>query len=91
MSPFESLLLFTWAVVTVGLWIHLWKQPASVGRRILWSLVILVPAFGWAAYGGWFEVPPPLHLSQRVRPHPFTLPGRDQQEAEDMLRPVDRE
>ena len=45
--------------VSVSLIIRMWlvERSASVFKRILWSVMLLIPLFGWLAYGAWFHIP----------------------------------
>ena len=47
--------------VSLCLIIRLWVVHSRVPlyRRLIWSLVLLIPFFGWLAYGGGFHVPLP--------------------------------
>ena len=48
-----------WAWVSLTLVIRLWlvHRRASFTKKFLWSLMLLVPIFGWLYYGGFFQVP----------------------------------
>ena len=48
-----------WAWVSFTLVIRLWlvHRSASFTKKFLWSLMLLVPIFGWMFYGGFFQVP----------------------------------
>ena len=56
--------------VSVKLGAGLWRNhtEASVLKRLVWSVVILVPVLGWICYGGLFSVP--------ERTGEFIRPGR---------------
>lgn len=43
----------------IALWcaVGLWRSRASVKRKLLWTMVLLVPFFGPVFYGGMFELP----------------------------------
>ena len=51
-----------WAWVSIALVIRLWlvHWRASFVKKFLWSLMLLVPVFGWMFYGGFFQ-PPGFH------------------------------
>ena len=55
-----------WIVVSLILLIHMWRQPVSFGKRLLWTPILCIPVLGWYAYGGTFELPPPLPPDQRA-------------------------
>ena len=48
-----------WAWVSITLVIRLWlvHRAASFAKKIFWSLMLMVPVFGWMSYGGFFQVP----------------------------------
>jgi hypothetical protein len=48
-----------WAWISLCLIIRLWvvHRKASRTRKILWSMMLLVPLFGWFFYAGLFHVP----------------------------------
>ena len=48
-----------WAWVSITLVIRLWlvHRSASFLKKFLWSLMLLVPVFGWMLYGGSFQTP----------------------------------
>ena len=48
-----------WAWVSITLVIRLWlmHRRASFVKKFLWSLMLLVPVFGWMCYGGFFRAP----------------------------------
>jgi bacteriorhodopsin len=35
------------------LWVHQAKD--RIGRKLLWSVILCVPLFGWMAYGGFYR------------------------------------
>jgi hypothetical protein len=43
----------------VAIWcaVGLWRSRALILKKLLWSLVLLVPVVGPVFYGGMFEVP----------------------------------
>ena len=48
-----------WAWVSITLVIRLWlaHRTPSFTKKFLWSLMLLVPVFGWMFYGAFFQVP----------------------------------
>ena len=46
-------------LVSVGLIIHLWvRHPVdTVIKRLLWSVVLLLPFIGWILYGAFYSPP----------------------------------
>ncbi len=44
-------------VASVACLVPLWRASASVGRKLLWSVIVLVPVLGPLFYGGLFDVP----------------------------------
>jgi hypothetical protein len=44
-------------LASLGCLVMLWRTPASVGRKTLWTLVVVVPVLGPLFYGGLFDVP----------------------------------
>ena len=48
-----------WLWISATLTIRMWRVHRCVGRvkKILWSGMLLVPLFGWLAYGAWFRIP----------------------------------
>jgi bacteriorhodopsin len=44
-------------------WISLWlmgrmwlvHRQDSVGKRLMWSMIVCIPFFGWLAYGGFYK------------------------------------
>jgi hypothetical protein len=44
-------------VVSLACVVALWRAPASVARRTLWTFVVLVPVLGPLFYGGLFDIP----------------------------------
>ena len=69
-----GLVLF-WAWVSLSLVTRLWivHRTEKVARKIFWTVVLLVPVFGWLAYGGLF------HISDRSGAESFgeNFPGSD--------------
>lgn len=47
-----------WASLTLILRIWLVHRREPEGKKLFWSVVVLVPLFGWLFYGGLFRVPP---------------------------------
>jgi len=47
--------------VSVCLILRLWliHRRTPLHRRLFWSLVLLIPLFGWLAYAGFFHIPSP--------------------------------
>jgi|GEM_PF-6323422 len=45
--------------VSLCLIIRMWfvHHRAGVIKKVLWSIMLLVPVFGWLAYGAWFHLP----------------------------------
>ena len=58
-------LIATSATATVCLWISVclilkvWilHRDATLVKKILWSVALLIPVFGWIAHGGVFQMP----------------------------------
>jgi len=50
-------------VVSVVCMPSLWRQPDPWIRRLLWSVIILVPVVGPIAYGGFYSLPHEHHES----------------------------
>ena len=48
-----------WAWVSITLVIRLWLAHRRAGfvKKLLWSLMLLVPVFGWMCYGAFFQAP----------------------------------
>jgi hypothetical protein len=46
-----------WAWISLSLIIRLWlkDQSVSVTKKILWSLALCIPFFGWLAYGAFYS------------------------------------
>jgi len=44
-------------VVSVACLVSLWRQKAGAGRKLFWSVVVLIPLLGPLFYGGLFELP----------------------------------
>lgn len=44
----------------IGVWcvVGLWRSRVSVVRKLVWTVVLLVPVLGPVFYGGMFELPP---------------------------------
>ena len=58
-------------VVSVLLILHLWIAHAgdSLGRKLLWTLILALPVAGWLFYGGLYKVPtvqPPQLRAKRT-------------------------
>jgi hypothetical protein len=53
-------------VVNVLTLVSLWRRPTSLTRKLLWSLVVLLPVVGPIFYGGLFEVPPRMPESEQL-------------------------
>jgi hypothetical protein len=79
MDALESLLQHpTVAIVllAISLWVsfsliaRLWliHRQRSVIAKLLWSIVLLVPLFGWIAYGAFFA-PPPVSSNRAPTEH----------------------
>jgi len=55
--------------VSGALILHLWTvhRTDSLLRRLFWSLVLLIPLYGWVFYGGFYRAPGagPLHWQDR--------------------------
>jgi hypothetical protein len=73
------LLLTIAEIVSLGFAVNLWRERASLLRRLVWTPVVLVPVVGPIFYLGLFDVPPPLpaHLQLKRGTHKYpTLGGR---------------
>lgn len=58
--PFLLIVLCAlWAWVSITLVVRLWlvHRKATFVKKFLWSLMLLVPLFGWMFYGGFFQTP----------------------------------
>lgn len=58
--PFLLIVLCAiWAWVSTTLVIRLWlvHRAASFTKKLLWSLMLLVPVFGWMCYAALFQSP----------------------------------
>ena len=53
-------LIAAWAWISLTLIARLWvlHPECSSAKRISWSLILLVPLFGWIFYAGFFKAPP---------------------------------
>ena len=51
--------------VSIGCLVHLWRQPDSLRRKLLWSVPVLVPLLGPLPYEG---------VHQRALPDPTSRP-----------------
>ena len=53
--------------VSFALIIRMWfvHRSASWFKRLSWSFILLLPIFGWMAYGAWFAVPDYHHSPAR--------------------------
>jgi hypothetical protein len=57
----------TFAVGVLSIWVsallmmRMWvlHRRARVSKKVLWSIVLMIPLFGWLLYGGLFEAPSP--------------------------------
>ena len=63
-------LLVVSAVVGALCTAHLWRRQAPVWKRLLWTVVVFIPAIGPLLYGGLFEVPSVQPEADRVQPTP---------------------
>ena len=52
--------IWTWVSITLVIRLWLVHRAASFAKKFLWSLMLLVPVFGWMCYGGLFQ-PPGYH------------------------------
>lgn len=56
--------MFWWLVVAVSevvalcCCMGLWRSRVSIFRKLVWTLILLVPVLGAIFYGGMFEIPP---------------------------------
>jgi hypothetical protein len=43
----------------IAIWcaVNLWRSRASLTRKFIWTLILLVPVLGLVFFGGMFEVP----------------------------------
>jgi hypothetical protein len=43
----------------IAIWcaVNLWRSRASLMRKFVWTLILLVPVLGLVFFGGMFEVP----------------------------------
>jgi len=61
--------LAVWAAISVFLIMHLWLKHRQESRRkkLLWSLILLMPVVGWVFYGGFYNPPErgPTHWQDR--------------------------
>lgn len=57
MNPFGPVVLAAALSVSAVLIYRLWRRPDAPGKKILWSLVLLVPLFGWIFYGALYKPP----------------------------------
>lgn len=37
---------------------NIWADHTPLPRKLLWTLIVLIPLFGWLAYGGLYRLPP---------------------------------
>jgi hypothetical protein len=61
------------SLVAIG---HLWTRRGKdpVGRRILWSLIILVPGLGPLLYGGMYQPPSVQSPGEQANETPSARP-----------------
>jgi len=49
--------LCLWISVVLILRVWLVHRRTQLGKKVIWSLILLVPLFGWIAYAGFFSMP----------------------------------
>jgi len=56
----DYVMLGLYAVACLSLLFHLWfrRSHGSVAKKIRWSLILLIPLFGWFAYGALYGSEP---------------------------------
>jgi hypothetical protein len=52
-------------LAAVGLAVGLWRGREHVLAKLLWTVILLVPAFGLIAFAVWHDPPPPSDLIDR--------------------------
>jgi len=66
-------------MVSLGFAVKLWREQASLLRRLVWTPVVFFKVLGPVFYLGLFDVPPPspehLQLKRRTLRSPPTLGG----------------
>ncbi len=56
--PVATILVLILCVgVGLRLVVHIWgaHREASVSRKLVWSIIVFIPIFGWLAYGAFFR------------------------------------
>ena len=48
---------FLWVSLSLIICMWLTHRQAPLLKKLVWSFVLLIPLFGWIAYGGWFSMP----------------------------------
>ena len=49
--------IWAWVSITLVIRLRLVHRAASFTKKFLWSLMLLVPVFGWMFYAGLFQSP----------------------------------
>jgi uncharacterized membrane protein YhaH (DUF805 family) len=66
------------ALELVALWlvVRMWREHGrSVGAKVLWSVVTLVPVLGLVAWAAWHDRPPPNGPTDRPARRDWDAPG----------------
>jgi len=59
--PVALILLGIWAWISLSMIATLWirHRHTTLPRKLIWTVILLVPAVGWVLYLGIFHTPPP--------------------------------
>jgi hypothetical protein len=65
----KLILIMLTVLVSGGLIIHLWvRHPVdTVLKRLIWSVVLLLPFVGWILYGAFYSPPPVQPKDMRAK------------------------
>lgn len=54
---------------------QIWSREGQLLRKLFWSLIVLIPFFGWLAYGGLYRVPKSHRPGCACPPNPIVYGG----------------
>ena len=74
-SPLIPILLIANYVIAVALIVLLWKKNVNYLKKVIWSVIILVPFAGLIFYAAFFNPAPPLEPRKRVGVSEYITPA----------------
>jgi hypothetical protein len=72
----KPLLILIWIAISGFLIFTLWRSHPQDSRikRLLWTIVLMIPFLGWIFYGGLYKIPDEQSPEMRAKPSSW-IPG----------------